>query len=111
MHQPGVSAHVPPLQNFEQHSSLPPHALPAVLQELFIGWQAPFEQVPLQHEPLPVHGWLSETHEPPHTPPLQLSEQQSVPDAHVPPAATHRPIVDAHVPFGSHVAEQHWLPL
>jgi hypothetical protein len=37
MHHPGVSAHVPLLQNFEQHSSLPPHALPAVLHDVFIG--------------------------------------------------------------------------
>ena len=110
MHHPGVSAHVPPLQNLEQHSSLPPHALPAVLHEVFMGWQAPFAQVPLQQEPFAVQGWLSDTQLVAQTPLLQLSEQQSGPEAHVPPEATHRPTVDAHVPLASHVPEQHCVP-
>jgi hypothetical protein len=85
------------------------HALPAVLQVVLIGWQAPFAQVPLQHEPLVVQGWLSETQLPPQTPLLQLSEQQSVPEAHAPPVTTHLPIVEPHVPVAeSHAPEQHW---
>jgi hypothetical protein len=107
MHHPGVSAQVPPLQYFEQHSSLPPQALPAVLHDPFIGWHVPFVHAPLQHAPPAPHGWPSEMQLVPHAPLLQLSEQQSVFAAQTPPAATHRPMVDAHVPFASHAAEQH----
>jgi hypothetical protein len=110
MHHPGVSAHVPLLQNLEQHSSLPPHVLPAVLHDVFIGWHAPFAHVPPQHEAFVVHGWLSETHVEPHVPLLQLSEQQSVPVAHAPPEAIQCPTVEPHVPFASQVPEQHWFP-
>jgi hypothetical protein len=37
MHQPGVSAQLPLLQYFEQHSELAPQALPAVLHDVLMG--------------------------------------------------------------------------
>jgi hypothetical protein len=108
MHHPGVSAQVPLLQNFEQHSALAPQALPAVLHEVLIGSHVPFAHVPLQHDAFDVHAWLSETQLPPQMPFVQLSEQQSVPDAHAPPAETHRPTVEPHVPVAeSQAPEQH----
>jgi len=88
MHQPGVSAHVPPLQNLEQQSPLAPQALPAVLQEVLIAAQVPFVQVPPQQASFPVQAWPSETHAPPQTPPVQLRPQQSVPEEQAPPVAT-----------------------
>jgi hypothetical protein len=72
----------------------------------------PFAQLPLQHVPLSVQAWLSEMQLPPQWPPVQLREQQSVPDAHAPPVETHRPMVEPHVPLAaSHDLEQHWSPL
>jgi hypothetical protein len=77
-----------------------------------IGWHAPFAHIPPQHALFVVQGPLSPTQLVAQTPPLQLSEQQSVPDAHAPPGAMHFPIVEPHVPVAeSHVPEQHWLPL
>jgi hypothetical protein len=112
MHQPGVSAQLPLLQNLEQQSPFALHALPAVLHEVLIGWHDPFAHVPLQHEPFEVQAWLSETQAPPHVPLLQVSEQQSVGEAQAPPNEMHRPTLDPQVPVAeSHVAEQHWLPL
>jgi hypothetical protein len=114
MHQPGVRAHVPLLQYLEQQSSLAPQALPAVLQDVLMGVQVPFVQVPLQQAPFVVQAWLSEMQLPPQTPPLQLSEQQSVPEAHAAPDARHlpaTPTVDAQVPVAaSHDPEQHCPP-
>ena len=112
MHHPGVRAHVPLLQNLEQHSSLPPHVLPAVRHEPLTGWHAPFAQEPLQQALLVEQAWLSPTQLVAHTPLLQLSEQQSVPDAQAPPDAMHLPIVEPHVAVvASQVPEQHWLPV
>jgi hypothetical protein len=51
---------------------------------------------------------LSETQAVPHVPLLQLSEQQSVGEAHEPPAAMHFPTEEPHVPVAaSQVPEQH----
>jgi hypothetical protein len=111
MHQPGVSAQLPLLQNLEQQSSFALHALPAVLHDVLIGWHAPLAHVPLQHEPFEAHVWPSETQAPPHVPLLQVSEQQSVGDAQAPPNEMQRPTVEPHVPVAeSHVPEQHWSP-
>jgi hypothetical protein len=112
MHQPGVSPQVPLLQYFEQHSPLAPQALPAVLHEVLIGAQEPFVQVPLQHAPFVVQACESETQLAPQTPELQLSEQQSVPDAHAAPDAKHLPTVEPHAPVAaSHEPEQHCAAL
>ena len=114
MHQPGVRAHVPLPQYLEQQSSLAPQAFPAVLHDVLIGAQVPFVQVPPQQAPFVVQAWPSEMQLVPHTPPLQLSEQQSVLDAHAAPDARHLPVmptVDAHVPWAvSHEPEQHCPP-
>jgi hypothetical protein len=112
MHHPGVRAHVPLLQNLEQHSSLPPQELPAVRHEPLTGWHAPLAQEPLQQALLVEQAWLSPTQLVAHTPLLQLREQQSVPDAQAPPDAMHLPIVEPHVAVvASQVPEQHWLPV
>ena len=42
------SAHVPFLQNDEQHSVPAAHGFPEVLQEALSGWQAPLVHTPLQ---------------------------------------------------------------
>jgi hypothetical protein len=56
--------HVPlEAQNPEQHSDAPVHALPSVLQVALRGVQLPPPHVWLQHWPLEVQGWLSETHD------------------------------------------------
>jgi len=55
MHQPGVRAQVPLLQNWEQQSPLALQALPAVLHDVLRAWQLPFEQVPLQHASFAEH--------------------------------------------------------
>jgi hypothetical protein len=50
-------------QNPEQQSAPPVHALPSVLQVALSGVQVPPPHVWLQHWPLEVQGWLSDTHE------------------------------------------------
>jgi hypothetical protein len=64
--------------------------LPAVLQVVVSGRQVPPEQPPLQQASFDVQAPLSEVQAAAlQTPPLQLSEQQSVPAEQAPPADTH----------------------
>jgi hypothetical protein len=113
MHHDPPMSQTPALQSFEQQSALSVQALPEVRHEPLSGWHFPPVQLPPQHWPLLVHAPLSETQIfPSHTPPLHASEQQSVPAAQEPPAATHRPTVDAQVrSTESQIPEQQSLPL
>src|SRR5450432_1325854 len=70
--------HVPPWHRWEQHCSLPVHALPPVLQALLSALHTPFAHLPPQQAPSVVQASLSEMHVEPHTPPAQVRLWQSV---------------------------------
>jgi len=113
MHQAGVIAHLPFEQSFEQHSTLPPHALPADLHPGLRGAHLPLLQVPPQQEVLLVHASLSLTHAVSEQLPFsQRSEQQVVLDVHATPPALQPPMgpgtPDVHkCVVASHLPVQH----
>jgi hypothetical protein len=77
---------MPLKQSWLQHSTLVVQALPRTAHIVLSGTQAPFEQLPPQHCPLPVQGWLSETHVGGvQTPATHEDEQQSLATAHPAP--------------------------
>src|SRR5690348_960385 len=99
------------LQSCEQHSVLPPHGLPSVLQVVLSGVHLPPEQLPPQHWPLSVHAALSAVHWFVwHTPPTQLVEQQSVFALHDEPACEHIVGFTVQLPVESQTPEQQVVP-
>jgi hypothetical protein len=90
-----LSWQVPFVHRPEQHSPLPPHVLPAVLQFGLSGVHVPpAPHVPPQHCAFAVQAWLSDVHcVEPHMPPEQTSVQQSV-------AAVHAPLLEQWPMFG-----------
>jgi hypothetical protein len=96
----------------EQHSPLPVHGLPSVLQPVLSGAHVPFVHAPPQHWPSCVHAapsavhWLAE-----HAPLMQLTVQQSVFALHAAPAAAHVVVLTVQLPVGSHIPEQHAAPV
>jgi hypothetical protein len=117
--------HTPALQNFEQHSELPAHGLPAVLQvPPGMGWQRPPPmpsgwQLPLQHSALEAHapGGVSGTHAlSEHLPPMHAPVQHSVPAAQVVPGALQSVLEGAQMPpaapasFSQFAVQQSALP-
>jgi hypothetical protein len=104
--------HLPPaLHSCEQHSPLPPHGLPSVLQAVLSGAHLLFAQFPLQHWLLPVHASVSATHAwSEHTLLSQRTEQQSVFAAHDEPGCEQVVGLAAQLPVLSQTPEQHIVP-
>jgi hypothetical protein len=96
----------------EQQSALESQSLPAVLQLSLSATQvlsAP--QSPLQQASLLVQALPSDTHwSEAHLPPLQLSEQQSVPTAQESPELAQLVVLETQPVFGSQSPEQHSVP-
>src|SRR4051812_19238987 len=88
MQNEAPSAHVPSEHRCEQHWSLAPHELPAVLQEVLSAWHAPFVQVPPQHSLPAVQAPWSETQLAAQVPPEQTKLRQSVAAVQAPPLGT-----------------------
>jgi hypothetical protein len=105
--------HVPfALQYDEQHSPLPVHGLPSVLQLALSAAHVPLVHEPPQHWPSCVHDapsavhWVAE-----HVLLMQLTVQQSVLALHAWPAAAHVFVLTVQAPFASHMPEQHVEPV
>ena len=96
----------------EQQSSFDAHPLPAVLQLVLSGVHMPSApQLPPQQASLPVHAAPSERHWfAEHTPPSQLSEQQSVPVVHGAPLPAQVVIAETQPVDASHAPEQQSPP-
>jgi hypothetical protein len=104
--------HVPlELQNAPQQSPFAVHGLPALLQFVLSGAQAPLLHWPPQHWPFEVHEPLSGVQLLWHTPLTQLNEQQSVFELHVVPAAEQFVGLTVQPPCGSHMFEQQSAPV
>ncbi|MGE5184334.1 MAG: hypothetical protein ACM31C_19830, partial [Acidobacteriota bacterium] len=99
------------LQNPPQHSLFMPHGLPEDLQFALSGVHVPLLHRPPQHWPFEVHDPLSAVQLPWHTPLTQLTEQQSVFDAQVVPAAEQVVGLTVQPPCGSHTPEQQSAPV
>jgi|SRR6478735_2556724 len=99
-------------QSPEQQSPLSAHSLPPVLQLSLSATHLPSApQLPPQHASLSVHAWPSEIHWSLEQMPLtQLSEQQSAPDTHEPPASAHTVRFETQPALSSHAPEQHSVP-
>jgi hypothetical protein len=108
MHQDGEMAHAPLAHSPEQHSALPPHELPAVLQLVLSATHFPLLQLALQQDSLLVQASLSLMHLVPEQLPFShRSEQQAVFEPQASPPARQGPMSDLHKLF-SHTFEQHW---
>jgi len=105
---------VPPeLHSPEQHASPPcMHGLPSVRQVVLSGTHLPVLHLPLQHWPFCVHVLLSAVHLSWHTPPTQLTEQQSVFTEHEALCGEHDgPVAVNLLVVGSHIPVQQSLAL